>query len=149
MNIKDATEIQDIPNHIIQFLMDSPLWPMELIAYWTQIPNCQQAEDECAARMPINVWLVAIVDNPFECLIPFNFVGKEKHDAFTNYSHVKLNIKQVMLHMGLFCGEEQRIYSQSLVSSDYPSNKIIFRLKSEYPNWRDFFAIRFSLLLAK
>jgi hypothetical protein len=39
--------MQNIPDDILHFLMDSPLWGVGRTAYWTRVPNVKQTEAEC------------------------------------------------------------------------------------------------------
>jgi hypothetical protein len=42
------------------------------------VPNAKQKEIECGARMLLNSFLVSFSENPFESLIPLNYVGQTK-----------------------------------------------------------------------
>jgi hypothetical protein len=56
--------------------MDTPLWPVSQKAYWIRLPSVRQLENECATRMLLHSYLVAISPNPFESLLPLHDVGK-------------------------------------------------------------------------
>ena len=71
----EKSNTKQIPRKILYFLMDTPLWPVGQKAYWIRLPNVRQLEDECATRMLLHSYIVAISSNPFESLIPLNDIG--------------------------------------------------------------------------
>ncbi len=43
--------MRKIPDNILHFVMDSPLWEEGQTAYWTRVPNVKQTEAECGAKL--------------------------------------------------------------------------------------------------
>jgi hypothetical protein len=102
INIEDSTVIKEIPPRILLLLMDSPLWPRGQKAYWTRVPNVKQVEKECGARMPAHCFLVAFSDNPFQTLIPLNYIGQKKlareNDFYVWRSENLANLSRSWVH---------------------------------------------------
>jgi hypothetical protein len=82
--------------------MDSPLWPCGQTAYWTRVPNVKQVEKECGARMLVHSFLVAFSDNPFQTLIPLNYIGQKrlakKNDFYVWRSENLANLSRSWVH---------------------------------------------------
>jgi hypothetical protein len=76
--IEDSMVTKEIPPGMLLPLMDSPLWPRGQTAYWTRVPNIKKVEKECGARMLAHSFLVAFSDNPFQTLIPLNYIGQKR-----------------------------------------------------------------------
>ncbi len=81
-------------------LMDSPLWPRGQKAYWTKVPNVKQVETECGARMLVHSFLVAFSDNPFQTLIPLNYIGQKRLVRKNNVYVGEMEIWQTYLVHG-------------------------------------------------
>lgn len=82
--IDGSKVVKEIPTRILLFMMDSPLWPRGQTAYWTRVPNVEQKEFECGARMLLHSFIVAFSHNPFQALIPLNFVGQQTKMKITH-----------------------------------------------------------------
>jgi hypothetical protein len=79
--IESSKTLKQIPRNILYFLMDTPLWPLGQKAYWIRLPNVLQLEDECATRMLLHSYIVAISPNPFESLLPLYDISSSVADT--------------------------------------------------------------------
>ena len=58
--IESSNTLKQIPRNVLYFLMDTPLWPVGQKAYWIRLPSVRQLENECATRMLLHSYIVAI-----------------------------------------------------------------------------------------